>query len=685
MALAPAVSFAKYSGGTGEPDDPYQISSKADLLLISSDANDFDKCFIMIDDINMDGQDIGPNIIARDTGSGEGFQGISFTGTFDGRGHKLTNFTLYSRHQCIGLFGQIGSVGSVKNLGLENFTVSGYQYVGSLAGTNLGSIRDCYSTGLVRGVTQAMYIGGLVGYNSGSIADCYTVPESNMINTGFKISDVGVETHPPDQISGYLVVGGLAGLNSGTINGCYSTFRASGEGDVGGLVGDNSGNISDSWSSGLTAGSSSIAGFTGFNRGSIINCHSTGQVNGSYILVGGFVGENLNSGSITCCYSTGIVNGSSGTRMVGGFVGDSDINGVISRCFSTGDVNVTANGKEVGGFAGMSYASNIINCFATGSVKGSDKVGGLVGRTYHNSTINYCYSAGLVTGSTNVGGLVGVNDSDSNTLNCFWDIETSGQTTSAAGTGQTTAQMKTRSTFTDAGWDFAGETNNGTDDVWFEGIDYPNLNCQNNKPVANAGLNQILYAWIDGFAEVTLNGSASFDADGDALTYLWKWSIDGNDYETNGVNPLIQLPAGSHRIELIVNDGIVNSEPNYVEVNVIEPIKGTLMVMPRVINNRLEQKNILAMLRLPAGINRTQIDYNTPVLLYPGEIQTVKKFILGFSPISLFAAFSTNEVFEEITGIRPVQLYVVGQLKTGQFFYGGDTIRIINPGRPHPK
>jgi hypothetical protein len=36
----------------------------------------------------------------------------------------------------------------------------------------------------------------------------------------------------------------------------------------------------------------------------------------------------------------------------------------------------------------------------------------------------------------------------------FWDIETSGEPNSAGGTGKTTAEMKTMSTFTDAGWDF---------------------------------------------------------------------------------------------------------------------------------------------------------------------------------------------------------------------------------------
>ena len=43
---------------------------------------------------------------------------------------------------------------------------------------------------------------------------------------------------------------------------------------------------------------------------------------------------------------------------------------------------------------------------------------------------------------------------DGSFVSSFWDIQTSGQTTSAGGTGMTTAQMKTLSTFTSAGWDF---------------------------------------------------------------------------------------------------------------------------------------------------------------------------------------------------------------------------------------
>jgi hypothetical protein len=47
----------------------------------------------------------------------------------------------------------------------------------------------------------------------------------------------------------------------------------------------------------------------------------------------------------------------------------------------------------------------------------------------------------------------------------------------AGGKGKTTAEMQTKSTFTDAGWEFVGETANGTEDIWWilEGQDYPRL------------------------------------------------------------------------------------------------------------------------------------------------------------------------------------------------------------------
>jgi hypothetical protein len=116
------------------------------------------------------------------------------------------------------------------------------------------------------------------------------------------------------------------------------------------------------------------------------------------------------------------------------------------------------------------HVGTISNCYATGAVSGGYCVaGGLAGKNGAGATITNCYSAGAVSAEYHAGGLVGSNYS---TLTAsFWDTETSGQSASDGGTGKTTAEMKTQSTFTDAGWDFA--------DTWEMPTDsYPRLRWQ---------------------------------------------------------------------------------------------------------------------------------------------------------------------------------------------------------------
>jgi hypothetical protein len=203
----------------------------------------------------------------------------------------------------------------------------------------------------------------------------------------------------------------------------------------------------------------------------------------------------------------------------------------------------------------------------------------------------------------------------------------------------------------------------------------------NTPPIADAGPNQVAYAWIDGVAEVNLDGSASYDPNGNNLTYLWQWSIDGNDYEANGVNPTIELPVGQHTIELVVNNGFEDSEPNYVVVTVVEPNEGLLRVTPQVINRCGRQKFVTATLWLPKGITKNLIDNNSTLLFYPGGVKAVRQFITRGRRVCIFALLDKDEILKATGGAGPVEVYVAGQLKTGQYFYGSDTIRIINQCR----
>jgi hypothetical protein len=138
------------------------------------------------------------------------------------------------------------------------------------------------------------------------------------------------------------------------------------------------------------------------------------------------------------------------------------------------DVNMTGSGDYVGGLVGENYFGIITASYSSGSISGTGSVGGLVGYS-KEGRIATSYSSGTVIGTERVGGLVGGNGGD--VTQCFWDTQTSGQTTSAAGTGKTTVETQTARTFIDAGWDFVGETANGTEDIWWilEGKDYPRL------------------------------------------------------------------------------------------------------------------------------------------------------------------------------------------------------------------
>jgi len=163
--------------------------------------------------------------------------------------------------------------------------------------------------------------------------------------------------------------------------------------------------------------------------------------------IGSLVGS-LGEGTISsCCASRGSVSGGS---FVGGLVGW-NYDGTIINCYSTNDV---LGGCGVGGLVGKDYAT-ISNCYSTGKVDGNDCVGGLSGFNSGapGEAISGCYSTGSVSGNGRVSGLVAYNSAGA-IVNSFWDVNTSGQTTSANGVGKTTAEMKTMSTFTEAGWDF---------------------------------------------------------------------------------------------------------------------------------------------------------------------------------------------------------------------------------------
>jgi len=410
--LLTSLVQAKYSDGTGEPSNPYQIADANDMNEIGTHPEDWGGHFVLVNDINL----------AEYTGTDFNIIGTSsaFTGVFNGNGHRILNFSRDGLSGA-GMFGSVSSGGIIKNLGLVNIYAHGDGSVGGLAG-NLGSASSIISC----------YIDG--GNVSGSSSD----------------------------------IGGLVANNSGTIENCYVTANVAGNfNNVGGLIANNSGTIRDCHVDGNIDGQlSCTGGLVANNSGTIEFCYVTGNVEADGWIVGVLVGEN--SGLISSCFATG---DSEALSQVGGLCGSNG--GTIEYSYATGWI--LGQQTDVGGLVGSNNSSGQIrNCYAHGDVGvGLFQVGGLVGS--NSGTIDKSYSKGeIVYAQGSYGGLVGIGSGT--VTNSYWDKNTSGVSVSAGGIGWTTSSMKNRYYYTNvAGWDLVGESDNGTDDIWtiHHNIDYP--------------------------------------------------------------------------------------------------------------------------------------------------------------------------------------------------------------------
>ncbi len=226
----------------------------------------------------------------------------------------------------------------------------------------------------------------------------------------------------------------------------------------------------------FTAGNM-VGGIAGFStHGSVIReCSVKGSVFTNGGEVGGIVGWNYTNSSIIDCYCFADVGG---YNFVGGLVGDLWLS-TVSRCYCCCNVMGIQN---VGGLTGFIQQSCINDCYSMGDVTGGINIGGLTGKIYRGGYITDCYSTCRVEGDSYFGGLLGKIEDFGTVTASFWDIGTSGQSTSAGGTGLYTSAMRDYFTYFDAGWDFMGEQENGSEDIWginpHENDGYPFLEWQ---------------------------------------------------------------------------------------------------------------------------------------------------------------------------------------------------------------
>lgn len=292
-------------------------------------------------------------------------------------------------------------------------------------------------------------------------------------------------TAPTINVPAGNYVGGIAGslMDGGVIRGCSVTGgTVVGHDAVGGIAGSNNGgSIMECHSTATVSGTSHVGGLVGRNEqySALNDCSAAGNVTADDDYCGGLAGLSL--GTVFGCWASGETVGHNYTGGLVGSSGDGSYAANISQSLATGKVT---GATYIGGLVGSNYRGEVSQCYAWGEVTATvSNGGGLVGRNETAGTIVKCYSKGRVVGSgTTFGGLVGKSGNPTTVTYSFWDTVTSSQpTVSSGGTGKTTTEMQTLSTFSSAGWDFLGETINGTADTWrmcTEGTNYPRLSWE---------------------------------------------------------------------------------------------------------------------------------------------------------------------------------------------------------------
>ncbi|MDY3792894.1 MAG: hypothetical protein SOZ56_10510 [Oscillospiraceae bacterium] len=220
----------------------------------------------------------------------------SFSGTFEGNGHKISGFSVESNGSAQGLFRYIEKSGRVMDLNVScKISPSGTSSkCGAVAGVNRGTIYGCSFDGVVTGKE---YCGGIAGVNeeTGLISCC----KAN------------------GRIQSKHFTGGIAGENRGCIMLCENSASVNTNVSDNALDLENI-NIDDIYSTENSRDSTDAGGIVGYSSGNIQKCVNKGDVGYAHIgyNIGGICGRQ--NGYISGCENYGTINGRKDTGGVAG-------------------------------------------------------------------------------------------------------------------------------------------------------------------------------------------------------------------------------------------------------------------------------------------------------------------------------------------------------------------------------
>ncbi len=346
-----SMGFAQFNGGTGTEMDPYQIANVTQLQAMNTA---LDKHYILTQ-----------NIDASETSTwnaGAGFEPIgittatAFTGTFDGKGFVI--YKLYINRPSgsgVGLFGNAftftPNIISIQNVGLDSVYVKGSTRVGALVGNKELAVLNCFSSGTVEGGGES--VGGLIGRNGGLVDNCHSscnVSGGNrtggLVGTGSNIRN----SYATGNVAGVGEVGGFIGgisSNASLVYNCYATGNVIATGNfpnAGGFIGRaQAGTIDLCYATGNVTGTKAAGFIYNANAGLIKRCYTSSTVtstsNDFNMYLAGFIGEN--EAQIRDCYTLAKINYSisNSGAYISGFVGRNEDKGKIYNCYTSAKLN----------------------------------------------------------------------------------------------------------------------------------------------------------------------------------------------------------------------------------------------------------------------------------------------------------------------------------------------------------
>ena len=224
-----------------------------------------------------------------------GKNGAPFKGIFDGQNNSYTISNLSINGETLtnaGLFGVLNTPGVIKNVTIENASVTAKSEAGALIGTShTGTLENCTVTGTVS-ITANYKVGGLSGGGYADITSCHVTANTGSIVTGtYQETDL-----EGDNVGGLI---GFLGEGDTTLTNCsVSGLTVTGTRKVGGIVGSafTNNHVEGCQVNNITVASNADADY-------IANNKSSAGIGG---IVGVYTANGAGDGSLTDCSVSGV-------------------------------------------------------------------------------------------------------------------------------------------------------------------------------------------------------------------------------------------------------------------------------------------------------------------------------------------------------------------------------------------